>query len=630
MNKDRQLDDFFGTPSPGKNGDKNSPATKKHASLKEIFEKKNNNLQAKAWLLPKALSKKERYFIFNLLLIIICSIVSIPIVTYYHFTKPVAAYGGMIKEGIVGEPRHINPLLSQSDADRDLVKLIYSGLFKYNEDGKLVPDLAKSYETSPDELNYTIYLKEDVMWHDGTPITADDIIFTVQTAQNPDYGSLQRINWQGVELEKVNDQVVIFKLKNKYAQFLNNLTMPLLPQHLWENVKPINFALSELNIKPIGAGPYKFKKLKKNSSGRINIYELAANSYFNTGKPFIEKLELKFYGSEDALIEAYNKNEIDNLVVISPKNIKKIRFKQRLTVEKIKMPRYFGVFFNQNQSKILSDKNIRLALAHATDKESIIGIVLENNGIVRDAPIMDTVLESDRETKKYEYNRNLAKEIFQKAGWLASPASPRPASSTKQGKRVEAGPKPTAERGNKIDENEILMKGDEKLSLKLTTSTWPELAEVAQQLKEQWKEVGVDLQIEVLPTSNLQQIIKERNYQMLLFGEILNLDPDPFSLWHSSQKRDPGLNLALYDNKAADKLLEEARQTLNPDERRDKYNEFQKLVVEDLPALFLYSPYYLYAHSKKIMGFENHIISTPSDRLLNIEKWYVETKRVWR
>ncbi|MDP3696934.1 MAG: ABC transporter substrate-binding protein, partial [Candidatus Taylorbacteria bacterium] len=311
-------------------------------------------------------------------------------------------------------------------------------------------------------------------------------------------------------------------------------------------------------------------------------------------------LELKFYGSEDALIEAYNKNEVDNLALISPKNIKKIKFKQRLTIEDIRMPRYFGVFFNQNQSKILSEKNIRLALSHGTNKEALADKVLESNGVVINSPVIGVVFGPDQEVKKYEYNKDLAKETLQKAGW------------------------------DKTDENGILVKGEEKLSLKLTTSTWPELMDVAQQLKEQWKELGIDLRIEILPTSDLQQVIKERNYEMLLFGEILNLDPDPFSLWHSSQKRDPGLNLALYDNKAADKLLEDARQTLNPDDRAAKYSEFQKLVVEEIPALFLYSPYYLYAHSKKITGFDNRIISTPSDRLLNIEKWYVETKRVWR
>jgi peptide/nickel transport system substrate-binding protein len=534
------------------------------------------------------------------LLIIMGSIISIPIISYYHFTIPVAAYGGSIEEGIIGAPRHINPLLSQSDADRDLVRLIYSGLLKYNENGKLVPDLVKSYEISPDELNYTVYLKDGIKWHDNIPLTSSDVVFTIQIAQNNDYGSLQRINWQGIEIEKIDDRTLVFKLKNKYAQFLNNLTLPILPEHLWANVKPINFSLSELNIKPIGSGPYKFKKLQKDTLGRIRLYELGANNEFYGGKPFVKEILIKFFGSEDELINSYNKGEVDSLGLISPSNIQKIKFKQRLDIKKISMPRYFGVFFNQNQSEILSDKNVRLALAYGTDKKALIENILYGNGIDIHSPILPALTDVNKDVKKYEYDTGLASETLDKAGW------------------------------NSKNESGILQKNEAKLSIKLTTSTWPELISAANILKDQWKEVGIDLQIEALPTPDLQQVIKNRNYQMLLFGEIINLDPDPFSLWHSSQKRDPGLNLALYDNKTADTLLEEARKTLDPIERAQKYDDFQKLVIEELPTLFLYSPYYLYGLSVKVNGFENKIISTPSDRFLNIEKWYVETKRVWK
>ena len=600
MDKQRQLDDFFGLPSPTENEDQ-SPVNPKHNwGIKEILERENRNFKSKLKLLPKVLSTKERYLILSLVIVAIGSIVAIPITSYYHFTKPVAANGGTIKEGIIDEPRHINPLLSQSDADRDLVRLIYSGLLRYNEDGKLIPDLAKSYDISSDELNYTIHLRDDAKWHDGKPVTADDIIFTIRTAQNQDYGSLQRINWQGVETERVDDYVLILKLKNKYAQFLNNLTLPILPEHLWENIKPINFALSELNIKPIGSGPYKFNKLQKDALGRIRLYELEVNKDFYAGRPFIDKMQLKFYGSEDELINAHNKNEVSNLGLISPQNLKKLKYKQRMTIESILMPRYFGLFFNQNQSKILSDKNIRLALAYGTDKEALVKKILEGNGLVIDSPILSTVLEESPNIKKYGYNKDLAIETLTKAGW------------------------------DKKGEDGILMKKDERLTIKLTTSTWPELIEVANSIKTQWKELGVNLEIETLPTPDLQQAIKDRNYQTLLFGEIISLDPDPFTLWHSSQKRDPGLNLALYDNKVTDAILEEARKTLNPLERAKKYNDFEVLISDDIPALFLYSPYYLYGHSKDIKGFGNKVIATPADRFLNIEKWYIETKRVWR
>jgi len=549
----------------------------------------------------KIIKTETMDFLWRLLVI---PILAIPFSTYSHFTKVLPDYGGSFREGIVGEPRFINPLLAQSDADRDLVRLVYSGLLKYNEGGKLVPDMAKSYEISQDELSYTVYLKDKVLWHDGAPVTADDVVFTIQLAQNSDYGSPQRINWQGVEVERANDKTIIFKLKNKYAQFLTNLTLPIIPQHIWENVKPINFALSEINLKPIGSGPYLFKKLQKDKSGKIVLYQLEANENFYNQEPMIEEIEIKFYESEDILIEGYNKNEIESIGFISSKNLKNLKFKQRLTIEKITMPRYFSIFFNQNQSKILSDKNIRLALAYATDKQSLVEKILDNNGLVIHSPVAGEILGINEDIKKYEYNKDTANQLLIKAGWDSK------------------------------SEDGILKKnsptGEDKLIIKLTTSTWPELAEVAQLLKEQWKEVGIELQLETLPTPDLQQVIKDRNYQMLLFGEILSLDPDPFILWHSSQKRDPGLNLALYDNKDADTLLEDARKTLNPSERIKKYQDFQKLVVEEVPALFLYSPYYLYAHTKRMDGFANKVIATPSDRFFNIENWYIETRRVWR
>jgi len=591
VNDDNQLDDFFGLKTKDENGN--------NAGIRETIAKKIQG-KLKIRLIPKALSRKERYIVAVSVFIILGSIVAIPITTYFHFTKEAPDYGGKFTEGMVNEPRLINPLLSQTnDTERDLVSLIYSGLLEYNGEGKIVPDLAQSYEISSDGLNYTVYLKDSAYWHDGKKVTADDVIFTIQTAQNADYGSPQRINWQGVQVEKVNDFAVMFKLQNKYAQFLNNLTVKILPKHIWQDIKPINFALSEFNLKPIGSGPYKFDRLKKNGDGRIQSYQLSANKGFYDGRPFIDELEVKFYVSEDEMIDAYNKNEIEGLSFVSSDNLKRVKFKQRLNLRELRLPRYFAVFFNQNKSAILSDKNVRLALSHATDKEALLERVLEGGGIAVHSPMMGGALDIPDSAKKYEYDLELAKIILETAGWQA-------------------------------DENGILTKGERKIQIKITTSTWSELTEVAKIIEEQWEALGADITIEVLPTPELQQAIKERNYEALLFGTVLNTDPDPFSLWHSSQKRDPGLNLALYDNKAVDTILEEARQTLNPLERANKYDDFQKLVIEDIPAVFLYNSLYIHGQAKKINGSNGNLISLPSDRFINIERWYIETKRVWR
>jgi peptide/nickel transport system substrate-binding protein len=598
-----QLDDFFGL----KSDNKEKP---KKEGIKETVLK--NIGIAKIRLLPKVLSEKERYLVAAFLLVFVSSLLSLPFTVFYHYTRAMPDYGGSFSEGIVGEPHYINPLLSQNnDVDRDMVSLIYSGLMKYNEEGKLVPDLAKSYEISSDGLNYTIYLKENAKWQDGVPVTAYDVVFTIQTAQNPDYGSLQRINWQGVDAEAVDKNTVILKLKNKYAQFLNNLTLNIIPQHIWQNVKPVDFALSGFNLKPIGSGPYKFTKLKKDDTGRITSYELDSNKNFYDGRPYIDNIELKFYDSEDQMIDEYNKNGIEGMAFVSAKNLKKVKFKKRLNLEELKLPRYFGVFFNPNEAPILSSKNIRLALSYGTNKKDLINKILDGKGLETNSPMIGEVLDIADDVKTYDYNPDKAKQILADSGW-GNPDDKGVLSKTEKGK-------------SKKDKMTT-----QKLTLRLTTSTWPELTNVANLLKEQWAKIGVELVVEVLPTQELQQVIKERSYQMLLFGEILNIDPDPFSLWHSSQKRDPGLNLSLYENKSVDGLLEKARQTLNPLERMKQYQDFQKLVVEDVPAIFLYNPLYIYAQSNGIKGFKSKIISMPSDRFSNIESWYINTKRSFK
>jgi len=619
-----QLEDFFGLQPNEK-----SPSEEnfKHALEKKI------SWRTKLRLLPRVLSFRERYLIFAFLVIAAGALVATPISSYFHFTQPQPASGGSLSEGIIGEPRLINPLLSQNnDADRDLQSLVYSGLLKFNGQGKLVPDLAKSYDISADGLSYTVYLREGLQWQDGAPLTADDVVFTVQTAQNPDFTSPQRVNWQGVDMEEINNHTLIFKLKNKYGQFLNSLTMGIMPKHLWQDVKPINFNLSELNLKPIGAGPYKFDKLVKDKLGHIISYQLSAYQNYYDGAPYIQNLEVKFYNSEEDLINAYNNGEIENLGFISAKNISKIKFKNRLALQAVKLPRYFVLFFNQNRSKLLSDKDVRLAINYAIDKKALVQGVLDGNGIAISGPVPADLFGTEPKDDPYPYNPEKAKQILNDDGWsqigddgirVKKTIVPKTTPKSTPTPKKSPSPSPTASPAPADDSSN-------RLTLNITTSTWPELDEVATMIKDQLKAVGIDVVIETLPISRLQQAIKDRDYQTLLFGEILTIDPDPLTLWHSSQKRDPGLNLALYENKSVDTLLEDARQTLNPVERLVKYDQLEKLVTQDAPAAFLYSPLYLYELSSKVHGFDTQIISMPSDRFLNISKWYINTKRVFK
>ena len=532
-------------------------------------------------------------------MVIVISLFAIPIGYWSSITFAGPDFGGSFTEGLVGEPRFINPLILSNDTDRDLAQLIYSGLLKNDGKGNFIPDLAQSFSISDDGLIYRFSLKKNVRWHDGRNFSTDDVIFTVKTTQNPDFSSPQRINWQGVETVKIDDLSLEFRLKNPYVQFINNLSLGILPAHLWQEVKPSNFILYELNLKPIGTGPYKFFKLKKDKSGRITSYELEADKNHFLNRPYIDSIKFKFYSTEETLVQSFNLSGVDSLSGLSPVNLMNLRFPGKVKIQKIKIPRYFAVFLNQNQSDALSDKNIRLAMAHSVNKDNIIETI-SGSGFKADSPIIPEVFRNfEGNIKKYDYNPEFARQILQNSLWLDE------------------------------DGDGFREKNGKKLEVELAVPLKRELVEIGQQLKKEWENVGIKINLINAPTTELQQkFIQPRSYQALLFGEVLNIEPDPFSFWHSSQKKDPGLNLALYDNKGADKLLEEAKQTLNPVARAGKYKDFQNLVIEDLPAIFLYSPQYIYPQAKKIKGLKDELLGLPSERFANIEKWYIETRRV--
>ncbi|MFH1461207.1 MAG: ABC transporter substrate-binding protein [Patescibacteria group bacterium] len=555
--------------------------------------------------LPKILPSQERWLTRGLILAILICLIALGINFYHSQTNILPELGGKYQEGILGQPRFINPILAQTnDADRDVTQLVYSSLFKYNGQGQLIPDLAENYTISQDGLTYDIYLRQNVLYHDNEPLTANDVIFTIKTIQDPEYRSPLKNNWQGVQVEKIDEFSLRFKLNNVYAPFLHNLTVGILPKHLWAGISAANFPLAQYNLKPVGSGPYQFKEFHKDENGKIDSIELELNQNFYLEQgPFIDKITLRFYNSQADLIAAYQKGKIDGLNFISPADQSKL--KNNLNTYQINLPIYYAVFFNQTKSVPLADKTVRLALAHATNKQEIIEKALNNQAQPVDSPLLPGWLGYTSETKVYDLALEHARNILEAAGWKDT-----------DGDGV---------RQKQVNNQEV------NLEFTLLATDWPELKQTAEILKEQWEKIGGRVNLEIITAVEIQQdYIRPREYQVLLFGEVLNADPDPFAFWHSSQRKDPGLNLALYQNKDVDKLLEEARQTMNQEERIEKYIQFQKLLTDDLPAIFLYSPSYLYPVSKKIKGIKIEKIAQPSQRFSQIETWYLKTKREWK
>lgn len=563
-------------------------------------------MQALSRAINRAWQSFSVYQRLALYVLIIGAVISISIFWWQinnQYLVEVPASGGTLVEGIVGVPRFINPLLALSDTDRDLTNLIYSGLTRAGASGSFIPDLAESFDISDDGLTYTFKLKDDLEWSDGKPLTTDDIVFTIARAQDPILKSPRRAAWEGVKVEKVDEQTIKFILKQPYSGFLENTTLGILPAHLWKDVPLETFSFDELNLNPIGSGPYQIKKVAKNdSAGTISYFDLAPFSNFALGKANISHVKIRFYDNDDALLSAYRVGEIESLSAIAPETAKTLTNSDTQIIT-TPLPRVFGVFFNQSQNKIFAFSEVRQALNQAIDKPDLITTVLNGFGTPLDGPIPPEAIGDKTEVKSGS-QKIKAETILENKGW---------------------------KKGSDGIYQKTINKEVIKLAFTLTTSDAKELKAVAAYCETAWKKLGVDVTIKVFEKGDLSQdIIRPRKYDAVLFGEVIGRNPDPYVFWHSSQRFDPGLNIAMYASVSTDKILEQLRTTTTPEERETAYQQFSQNVTADHAAVFLYAPSFIYLLPTKIKNANLLTIATPSDRFNTIASWYISTDRVWK
>ncbi|MCC7004779.1 hypothetical protein IT397_02570 [Candidatus Nomurabacteria bacterium] len=530
-----------------------------------------------------------------------------------YFMVEIPKHGGVLEEGVVGSPRFINPVIPKSDTDRDISLLVYSGLMRTGTEGNLIPDLAEKYTVSDDGLSYVFNIKKDAKFHDGTPVTADDVIFTIQKVQDPIIESPKRASWKGVTAEKIDDLTVKFSMKMPYPLFIENTTLGIIPKNKWKDVSSEDFAFSQLNIEPIGSGPYKITDIKRNSGGIPEYYELTSFKNFTLGEPYIKNIIFRIYPNEKARIDAYQSGSVDAISSVSPEIVNKIKSSSNV-IEQYPLPRIFAVFFNQNQSPVLVNKEVRAALDAAVDKNKIISQILSGYGVPLDGPVPPGLLQfesltGDIATTSDDQTRiDNAKKILTSAGWVQN----------KDGimeKTVKKGTKKTTT----------------QLSLSISTNDIPELKETAKIIQSEWQAIGASVDLKIFETQDLKQsIIIPRKYDALLFGESVGRDLDLYGFWHSSQRDGTGLNFSMYTSIKSDKFLEDARATSDEIIRNSKYEAFNDEVKKDIPAVFLYSPDFIYIIPKTVKNFSMSHVVTSSERFLNVYKWFIETDKVWK
>jgi peptide/nickel transport system substrate-binding protein len=519
---------------------------------------------------------------------------------YQRNTVVVPRRGGTYIEGAVGQPRYVSPIYaSANDIDADLARLLFPGLLAFDTEGKLVPDLAESYEVSKDLKKVTLVLRENLFWDDGEPLTVDDVLFTIRTIQLPEAASPLATNFQGVTVKKGEaPRSIVFQLRQPYAPFLYNLTVGILPAHIWRNIEPAHMVRSEQIIKPIGAGPFRFKQLQKNKVGEIVSYSLVRNERYHGAKPYLAQITFRYYPTYDELLRALKHGEIHGARKIPPDAAEAVSKIRRLKIVRITLPHVLAVFFNQARSKPLAQAAVRQALALAVDRGKIIQQALHGEAIPVASAIPPGSLGATSELPLPQYDPARAEENLEEAGW-------------------------------KKGENGVRQKDNVRLSFTIVSTDLPEIRATAEELARQWKEIGVEVKIESQSVGIMQrEIIRPRNYEALLYGLILGADPDPYPFWHSTQTRDPGLNLSLYKNPKVDTLLETARKIADEKERVEKYRSFQEALIEDVPAIFLFSRPLLTVRPHRLRGAQVQTAPHPAERFADVSKWYIRTRRV--
>ncbi len=396
------------------------------------------------------------------------------------FLTEIPRKGGSFTEGVIGTARYINPVLAFSDTDRDLSSLVYSGLLKAKPDGTFVPDLAGDYSISPDGKTYTFNIREDAVFHDGSQVTADDVIFTIQKIQDPNIKSPKRANWDGVTVEKVDNKVVRFNLKQAYVPFIENTTLGILPKHIWKDASVDEFAFSQFNIEPIGSGPYKISNITRNSSGIPKSITLESFNHYSLGTPYINSIEFNFYQNENTLVDAYKNGDFETFHSISGETAEELE-KDNVNIERYPLPQVFAIFFNQNHNPIFAHKEVRLALNALTDRQALVDQTLHTFGTQALSPIPQGLSKTTSINGTVNQSSlDDAKAILEKAGW----------------------------KKNSDGIYELKTKSKtEKLEFAISTGNAPELKQSAELIKKQWESIGANITVQVFEMPDLNQTV---------------------------------------------------------------------------------------------------------------------------
>ncbi len=513
---------------------------------------------------------------------------------------PVPKRGGVYTEALIGHLSRLNPLLDGGNqVDRDVDRVLNCGLVRFDARGLPQPSLAESWGISADGAVYNFAIRKNAKWHDGKPVTADDVLFTIELMRSdalplpPAIRSL----WKSVKVKKFNDYTFQIRLPEPYAPFLDYLTFGILPKHVWKDVPPSEIINSPKNLQPIGCGPYQFDSLVV-KDGKITGVALKAFKGYYEGHPFIERVVFRYYDTPEQALQAYKDGEVLGIQRITNDILKPALAEPALNFYTARLPRMTLIYLNLGNQEVpfFKDKNVRKALYLGLNRQWMIDHVLNGQAMIATGPIFPGTWAYYNKLKPIPYDPDRAISILKKDKFV-----------------IPAGGGDVREKDGKPLAFELVYPDDEVH------------AALAKEIQRDWSALGVKATLKAVPYEKLiTDYLEPRTYQAALVDIDLTRspDPDPYPFWHQTQVTN-GQNYAMWDNRRASEYLEQARITPDIIKRQKLYYNFQVIFEEELPALPLFYPVYTYAVDKRVGGVQLGPVFDISDRFNRINKWYL-------
>lgn len=505
--------------------------------------------------------------------------------------------GGTYAEGVVGRLETMNPLFASTQAEQSAMRLIFSSLFDYDIDNKLRANLVDTWSVSEDEKVYAMNLRNDVFWHDGTKMTADDVIFTVEMMQNRATRAIQYETMSAIAIEKVSDYAVKFILPAPYSPFAHSLTFGILPKHILKDVEPANMRENGFGLRPNGTGPFKFNYLRTvdSTSGRTVVH-LEANDRYYRGQPLLNRFQIHTYLDRDNLQRAISSSEVNAALGLGVDQINQLKSMPSLQAVTNNLSDGMFAIFN-NSSPVLKDVDLRRVLVQGTDRKTMIEKVY-GRGVPMDGPLPEGTLplKTSAQTK---YNFEGAAARLDELGWKK--------------------------------EGDFRKKDGIELEVRMVAPKNEDYKIITDELKRQWGDLGIKVTVNLAePEIIATDYLRPRNYDVLVYELVVGADADVYQYWHSSQINRPnGLNFANYSSGLSDDALSSGRARLDTDLRNAKYKTFYDQWVSDAPAIALYQPMLSYVTNKNSISLTStEPIADVQFRFRNVERWSVNSETV--